>query len=244
MKILLTDREGLTAYLRFPRRTPSPHPPLELHRTHLRRNPPPRKGYRPLPRRDQLHQHRVGRARPRIPRLARTHHDPRRAAPAPRPAPQPAPTTPATAAPHTPTPLTAPPKPSTPPRNITHRSGTSAGRFTPDSGRHPETVFADLIDGPLAHMPSGRFGANSAWVLCAAIAHNLLRAAATLAGGPHAVARGATLRRKFVNIPARLARPQRRPVLHLPPHWPWLDAWLRLWHDTIGQRPPPLAIPA
>jgi hypothetical protein len=28
-----------------------------------------------------------------------------------------------------------------------------------------ETVFADLIDGPLAHMPSGRFGANSAWVL-------------------------------------------------------------------------------
>ncbi len=35
-----------------------------------------------------------------------------------------------------------------------------------------ETVFADLIDGPLAHMPSGRFGANSAWVLCAAIAHN------------------------------------------------------------------------
>jgi hypothetical protein len=107
-----------------------------------------------------------------------------------------------------------------------------------------ETVFADLIDGPLAHMPSGRFGANSAWVLCAAIAHNLLRAAATLTGGPHAVARGATLRRKFVNIPARLARPQRRPVLHLPSHWPWTDAWLRLWHNTIGQRPPPLAVPA
>src|SRR6185312_10307508 len=38
-----------------------------------------------------------------------------------------------------------------------------------------ETVFADLIDGPLAHMPSGRFSANSAWILCAAIAHNLLR---------------------------------------------------------------------
>jgi hypothetical protein len=38
-----------------------------------------------------------------------------------------------------------------------------------------ETVFADLIDGPLADMPSGRFGANSAWILCAAISHNLLR---------------------------------------------------------------------
>lgn len=40
-----------------------------------------------------------------------------------------------------------------------------------------ETVFADLVDGPLAHVPSGRFGGNSAWTLCAAIAHNLLRAA-------------------------------------------------------------------
>ena len=45
-----------------------------------------------------------------------------------------------------------------------------------------ETVFSDLIDGPLAHMPSGRFGANSAWILCAAIAHNLLHAAGVLAG--------------------------------------------------------------
>lgn len=97
-----------------------------------------------------------------------------------------------------------------------------------------ETVFADLIDGPLAHMPSGRFGANSAWILCAAIAHNLLRAAATLAGEQHAVARGATLRRKLVNIPARLARPQRRPVLHLPSHWPWADAWLQLWRNIIS----------
>ena len=39
-----------------------------------------------------------------------------------------------------------------------------------------ETVFADLIDGPLAHQPSGRFAGNSAWALCAAITHNLLRA--------------------------------------------------------------------
>jgi hypothetical protein len=101
-------------------------------------------------------------------------------------------------------------------------------------------VFADLIDGPLAHMPSGRFGANSAWVLCAAIAHNLLRAAGTLAGATHAVASGATLRRKIVNVAARLARPQRRPVLHLPSHWPWANAWLNLWHNIIGQHPPPL----
>ena len=106
-----------------------------------------------------------------------------------------------------------------------------------------ETVFADLIHGPLAHMPSGRFGANSAWILCAALAHNLLRAAGVLAGGVHAVARGATLRRKIVNVPARLARPQRRPILHLPTHWPWAQQWLTLWRNTIGCSPPAATTP-
>jgi len=101
-----------------------------------------------------------------------------------------------------------------------------------------ETVFADLIDGPLAHIPSGRFGANLAWVLCAAISHNLLRAAGVLAGDQHTRARGSTLRRKIVNVPARLARPQRRPILHLPTHWPWSKAWLALWHNIIGHSPP------
>ena len=28
-----------------------------------------------------------------------------------------------------------------------------------------ETVFSDLIDGPLAHQPSGRFAANAAWAV-------------------------------------------------------------------------------
>lgn len=104
-----------------------------------------------------------------------------------------------------------------------------------------ETVFADLIDGPLAHLPSGRFGANSAWALCAAIAHNLLRAAGTLAGQAYAVARGATLRRRIVIMPARLARPGRKPVLHLPRRWPWARAWLRLWQHVIGHGPPAAA---
>ncbi len=107
-----------------------------------------------------------------------------------------------------------------------------------------ETVFADLIDGPLAHLPSGHFGANSAWILCAAIAHNLLRAAGVLAGDRHARARGSTLRRRIVNIAARLARPQRHPILHLPTHWPWSRHWLTLWHNTIGWHPPPLATSA
>jgi len=106
-----------------------------------------------------------------------------------------------------------------------------------------ETVFADLIEGPLAHLPSGRFGANSAWALCAAITHNLLRAAATMAGPAQAVQRGATLRRTLINVPARLARPQGRPVLHLPAHWPWAKPWLMLFDRVLGDGlPPPVAV--
>jgi hypothetical protein len=96
-----------------------------------------------------------------------------------------------------------------------------------------ETVFADLIDGPLAHLPSGRFAANSAWAICAAITHNLLRAAGTMTSPSHAVARGATLRRHIINVPARLARPQRRPWLHLPKHWPWAQQWNTLWDHVF-----------
>jgi hypothetical protein len=99
-----------------------------------------------------------------------------------------------------------------------------------------ETVFADLIDGPLAHLPSGHFDANHAWTVCAAITHNLLRATGTLASTFHAKARGATLRRHLINVPARLARPQGQPVLHLPEHWPYADTFTAL--HTASTRPP------
>jgi hypothetical protein len=92
-----------------------------------------------------------------------------------------------------------------------------------------ETVLSDVIVGPLAHLPSGQFASNAAWAICTAITHNLLRAAGALAGDRHTLARGATLRRHLVAVPARLARPQRRPVLHLPVHWPWAEPWQRLW---------------
>jgi hypothetical protein len=93
-----------------------------------------------------------------------------------------------------------------------------------------EQVWSDLIDGPWAHQPSGSFAANAAWTVLAAIAHNLLRAAGTITGlTRYAVARGATLREHIINVPARLARPQRRPVLHLPAHWPRAKPWQGLW---------------
>jgi len=76
-----------------------------------------------------------------------------------------------------------------------------------------ETTFADLIDGPWTHMPSGIFPANAAWTVLSAIAHNLLRAAGALAAPHLSKARGATLRRQLVNVPARITRPQGTPTL-------------------------------
>jgi hypothetical protein len=49
-----------------------------------------------------------------------------------------------------------------------------------------EQVIADLKDSALAHLPSGHFNANAAWLGCAAIAHNLTRAAGALASTFHA----------------------------------------------------------
>ncbi len=85
----------------------------------------------------------------------------------------------------------------------------------------------------MAHLPSGLFPANSAWTVLAAITHNLLRAAGTLAGKAHAVARGATLRRHLVNVPARLARPQGKRKMHLPAHWPRAENWNMLWDSVF-----------
>ncbi len=102
-----------------------------------------------------------------------------------------------------------------------------------------EQVFADLSDGPLAHLPSGDFAANAAWLALAAIAHNLLRAAGTLAGTFHAKARGATLRRHLIAVPARLARHGRGHLsVHLPGHWRWQPAWMNLFGAV---HPPPSA---
>ena len=99
-----------------------------------------------------------------------------------------------------------------------------------------EQVNADLISGPLAHLPSGDFHANGAWLACAAIAHNLTRAAGCLAGCGYAKARGATIRTQIINVAARIAHRARTIHLHLPEHWPWQHAWDNLF--TAAHAPP------
>ena len=101
-----------------------------------------------------------------------------------------------------------------------------------------EQVFADWASGPLAHLPSGSFPANAAWLTLAAISHNLLRAAGALASLAGAKARGATLRRDLLDIAARTARHGRGEItLHLPERWHRQTQWLNLFEAAC--RPPP-----
>ena len=103
-----------------------------------------------------------------------------------------------------------------------------------------EQTIADGKSGPLAHLPSGTFQANAAWLTLWAMSHNLLRAAGSLASVFHARATTATLRAHLVHVPARLARTARTKLTaHLPEHWPWRDAWLSLF-DAV-HRPPTTA---
>jgi hypothetical protein len=103
-----------------------------------------------------------------------------------------------------------------------------------------EQVHADLKASALAHLPSGKFCANAAWLVLAVMAFNLTRMAATLTGPALAKATTGTIRRKLIAVPARIAYSARRITLHLPQHWPWEDGWTTLLTRVCG---PPTATP-
>ena len=103
-----------------------------------------------------------------------------------------------------------------------------------------EQVHADLKNSALAHLPSGVFTANAAWLVLAVIAFNLTRAAATLTDTKLAKATTATIRRTLITVPARVAISARRVTLHLPRAWPWEAAWTALF-DRVSDPPHLLA---
>src|SRR5918995_1817212 len=102
-----------------------------------------------------------------------------------------------------------------------------------------ENVHADLKASALAHLPSGVFNANAAWLVCAVMAFNLTRAAASVTTTP-ALARAATrtIRRKLINVPARIATSARRLRLHLPTNWPWKKDWSAIYQAVLPSRAP------
>lgn len=97
-----------------------------------------------------------------------------------------------------------------------------------------EQVNADLKDSALAHLPSGIFTANAAWLVLATIAFNLSRAVGTLTGTDLSKARTGTIRRKLISVPARISTSARRVVLHLPTGWPWETGWMALFAAACG----------
>jgi Transposase DDE domain group 1 len=111
---------------------------------------------------------------------------------------------------------------------VTDRVGTML-ELDADHRRHAvcELAIRDLKAGAgLAHLPSGQFNANSAWLLAATLAHNLLRWTATLGlgvGDQQTVAK--TLRRTLLALPGRLTRSGRQWRLHLPAGWPWAHSF-------------------
>jgi hypothetical protein len=88
-----------------------------------------------------------------------------------------------------------------------------------------ENAIRDLKEGvALKHFPSGRFGANGAWLAVQVVAHNVARWSARIGLGAGIITTK-TLRRRLFGLPGRLTRSARRVTLHLPQHWPWAEAF-------------------
>jgi hypothetical protein len=105
---------------------------------------------------------------------------------------------------------------------ITDRAGSTL-ELEADHRRHAEVepAIGDLKHGAgLAHLPSGRFAANAAWLALVGIAYNLARWTTRLGVGEVRMS-PKTLRVRYLALPGRLAVSARRPTLHLPARWPW-----------------------
>jgi hypothetical protein len=111
---------------------------------------------------------------------------------------------------------------------ITNRNGTPVF-LDADHRRHAvcELAIRDWKEGSAAnHNPSGVFAANAAWVLLAALAHNLIRWVAALGLGVDGPVVAKTIRRRLITLPGRITKRSRRRVLHLPTDWPWKHQFL------------------
>jgi hypothetical protein len=90
-----------------------------------------------------------------------------------------------------------------------------------------ELAIRDLKEGAgLEHCPSGNFSANSAWLQCAVLAHNLIRWSATI-GAPHeALVVARTVRVQLLALPARIVNRSGRLTLRFPARWPWATRFI------------------
>ena len=106
-----------------------------------------------------------------------------------------------------------------------------------------ELSIRDLKENAgLAHVPSGKFHANGAWLAHAALAHNLLRHVSYLGEITPAktMVVGSSLRTRFISMPRRLVNRSGRLVLRAPARWPWAEAFLRALELLAGPYPVPI----
>ena len=111
---------------------------------------------------------------------------------------------------------------------ITDREGNML-ELEADHRQHAvvENVIRDSKYGlGLNHMPSGKFGANAAWLALNVIAHNLCRWMGRLAG--FAITCLKAWRLRFFSVPARLVAHGRQRHLRLPVDWPWREEFTAL----------------
>ncbi len=92
-----------------------------------------------------------------------------------------------------------------------------------------EQINADWKDSAVAHMSSGHFGANRAWLVAAVMAWNLAHATEILASGTLTKAKNATVRQKFIDVPDHMATSAKKTRFPMPVNWPWQPAWERLY---------------
>jgi hypothetical protein len=91
-----------------------------------------------------------------------------------------------------------------------------------------ELAIRDLKEGSgLEHCPSGNFSANSAWLQCAVLAHNLIRWTATIGSPVEALTVARTVRTRLLAVPARIVNRSGTPTLRGPARWPWADLFTR-----------------
>ena len=91
-----------------------------------------------------------------------------------------------------------------------------------------ELAIRDLKEGAgLEHVPSSNFHANSAWLQCAVLAHNMIRwtAIAGKARVDNQLVVARTLRTRLLAIPGRLVNRSGRPTLRMPTNWPWAKSF-------------------
>jgi hypothetical protein len=93
-----------------------------------------------------------------------------------------------------------------------------------------ELAIKDLKEGAgMEHVPSGNFHANAAWLVCAALAHNLIRWSTTIGDitpRDHLVV-ARTVRTRYLSVPGRLVNVSGTPTLRAPLEWPWAKTFKR-----------------